>query len=490
MPEEFDVRSRLAEGEPAVENLQHYVWACHQIGYQHPDLTLHAVQIRDWYGSEDGMDLTALHHDWLALEDAARASQDALAVQDRQLSVLSAAWQGAGAEASADFIRRHGEASAAVAAAVRTATEAVRALRESLWRAVDAKVEAVVAIEGRAQAHRAEWLAAAATLRTGVGDRAVAAELVDQAVKPFVDSSIRSDWLTAMRTAMSSATDAYERAAAELAAEHQPVFDIPGDLGPTRSPPRARIREEIGFDERLPVTAPAGPATPGTTLPSAWSAPSAAASPLTAPSPATGFLASPPEVPAGQVDPSAPPLSGLGSGLPDVGSGLSGFGQQFADTLSGLLSGGGGGVPQVPDLDVPDLEVPELDDPLDLDEALDLDDAADDDDADAGADDAESDEDEADDAEADGAESDEDEAEDAVAEEPVEIPVSAGELEPEAFDGPVEVPADSAPAPTPAPPPAEPLPPPDLPAAGPLAAEQTPCAIAADELPQVGDPSE
>ncbi|MGZ8803334.1 MAG: hypothetical protein ACXWZL_12190, partial [Mycobacterium sp.] len=111
MAQKFDVASRLAEGRTAVETLQNYVWACHQLGYQHPDLTLHAVQVRDWYGSEDGMDLAALHSDWLAVEAAASASQDALAVQDRQLSVLSTAWQGAGAQAARDFLRRHAEAS-------------------------------------------------------------------------------------------------------------------------------------------------------------------------------------------------------------------------------------------------------------------------------------------------------------------------------------------------------------------------------------------
>ena len=294
MAEEFDVSSRLDAGRPAVENLQRYVWACHQIGYNHPDLTLHAGQLRDWYGSEEGMDLTALQSDSMAFEDATRAGQDALAVQEKQLSVFSAAWQGAGAQASRDFLRRHAEASATASAAARTATEALYALRESLWRAVDAKVDTVVAIEGRAQVQRPDWLAAAATVTTGVGDRAVAAELVDQAVKPFVDSSIRSDWLTAMRVAISSTTDAYQRAAAEMAAEGQAMFDVPGDLGPTWRAQPARIQEAAGFQEPPPATAP-GPAAPGATIPSAWSAPPATgAPPMVAPPVAAPPVAAPP----------------------------------------------------------------------------------------------------------------------------------------------------------------------------------------------------
>jgi uncharacterized protein YukE len=456
MAEKFDVSSRLAEGHPAVENLQHYVWACRQLGYQHPDLTLNAAQLRDWYGSEEGMDLGALQSDCLALDAAVGSTQEALAVQDRQLSALSAAWRGEGAEASRDFLRRHGEASAAAAAAVRTAAEALGALRENLWRAVDAKVDAVVTVEGSAQG---DWLAAAETVTTGAGDRAAAAELVDRAVKPFVDNSVRVELLTAMRATMSAVADAYQRATAEIAAEYQPVFDVPGDLGPTWSPPPARVETdcENSCDERSPAAATftAAPAAPAATAPSAWSAPVAAPSvpPAAPPEPPV-----PPQAPTAPPAPPmspVPPLGGMGSGMPDVGSGLSGLGQQFADTLGGLLGGAGGGVPEPPDLDVPELDEP-LDDP---------------------------EEPEADDLESD----DEEEVE----EEPILDEIVAGEPDQETCGGSTEVPVEqvAAPAPTPAPPPAEPLPPVE-PLAGPVASEQTPCAIAADELPQVGEPPE
>lgn len=484
MAEKFDVSARLAEGNPAIDTLQHYVLACHQIGYQHPDLTLHAAQLRDWYGSEDGMNLSALQRDWLALDDVSRAVQNALAIQDRQLSNFSAAWQGLGAEESRDFLRRHGEASAVAAATVRTATEALGALRESLWRTVDAKVDAVVAIEGRAQTQRADWLAASAAVTTGSGDRAAAAEMVDQAVKPFVDSSIGSDWLAAMRTAATSAADAYRRAAAELAAEHPPVFEVPGALGPTWSPPTTRTHEETALDGRLPAVSLAGPSAPATNFPAGWSEVGAAAQPMTA-QPAAAGSPAPPEVPAG---PAVPSLGGMGSRSADFGGGLSGLGQKFSDMLSGLLSGTGGAVPQVPDLDVPELGHP-----------VDLEDGATGDEADDGATGDEEDrdltgdapDDEADEEEPgdDGAEADDAALDgDYVAEEPAENPVATGAREPRAEDGSAEV--SATPAPIPAPPPAEPLPPADLPTADPVVAEQTPCAIAADELPQVGDPSE
>ncbi|MGZ8749165.1 MAG: hypothetical protein ACXWZ2_19760, partial [Mycobacterium sp.] len=121
----FDAASRLAEGRPAVEAFQDYVWACHLLGFQDPDLTLHASQVREWYGSEDGIDLRALDADCEALRATAAAAEGVLARQDVQLASMSAAWHGAGAQASRDFLRRHGETSADVVNAVRAAAESL-----------------------------------------------------------------------------------------------------------------------------------------------------------------------------------------------------------------------------------------------------------------------------------------------------------------------------------------------------------------------------
>ncbi|MEE9243422.1 MAG: hypothetical protein V3U55_05185, partial [Mycobacterium sp.] len=150
---------------------------------------------------------------------------------------------------------------------VSTAMEALGAVREALWRVVDAKVDAVVGIESRAQAQRADWLAASATVRTGVGDRAVAAQLVDQAVKPFVESSVGSDCLAVMRTATTAVTDAYQRAVAEIVAERQPVFEMPGDIEPALGPAPVRVQAKAVLEEGLSATSSA--AAPATTLSSA-----------------------------------------------------------------------------------------------------------------------------------------------------------------------------------------------------------------------------
>jgi hypothetical protein len=298
---------------------------------------------------------------------------------------------------------------------------------------------------------------------TGAGDRAVASELIDQQVKPFVDNDIGSDWLTAMRAAIAAVTDAYEAATAELSAEPAAVFDVPGDLGPSWTPPPR--------DDEVPTTPASAVSSPGLggVAPASWSA-----APASAPMPAPGAAAPPPlPVPpaAPPVDPAAaapgmgapPPMPSLGSGgggMPEIGSGLSGFGQQLSDVLGSLFGSGDDALPDSEELEKPDLldEEPESepDDELEEDELEqdELDDEAE----------------ESVDPPADS---------DSVCETPSEEPPPGP---PPVEPPPVEPEPPPEPAPTPAPlPPPEPAPPP-----APLAATETPCEIAADELPQVG----
>ena len=84
----FDATSRLAEGRSAVDTVQEHVWACHLLGYQDSNLTLHSWPVRDWYGSEDGIDLHALDADCDALRAAAAAAEAALVRQDAQLASM------------------------------------------------------------------------------------------------------------------------------------------------------------------------------------------------------------------------------------------------------------------------------------------------------------------------------------------------------------------------------------------------------------------
>jgi hypothetical protein len=443
MAEKFDIPSRLAEGRPAVDNIQTYVWACHMLGYANPDLTLHASQVSDWYGSEDGLDLRALDADCAALEAAVAATEDALMRQDEQLATLSSAWQGGTADLSRAFLRRHGEASATAAAALRTTADALATLRDNLWHTVDGKVAAAVAADDRAPG---EWLAAAHTVTTGAGDRAAASERIDQEVKPFVDNDIRAEWLTAMRSAMAAVMESYDAATAELSAEPDAVFDVPGDLGPSWTPP------PHDFEPATVPAAASSVAPPVATAPS-WGAPAAAWAPAPAPPP----VAPPPAPPAdpGATAPamSAPPSAPSLGGMPDAGSGLSGIGQQLADVFGSLLGSADDALGETPDIDEPELDE-------DVDDELDDDPEEEDEPVEPVA----------------------DPEEEPAADQPVEDPAADETCEP--AEAPVVPPPPEEPAPTPTPmaPPPEPAP-----LADPAPAAEMPCEIAADELPQVGE---
>src|ERR1700752_5210084 len=179
----MDANGRLADGRAAVEDFETYVEACRLLGYSDPDLTAYTAQVRDWYDREDGLDLRALDADCAALAAAATTTEEAVKLQVDLRAALAGAWLGSGSDAAHDFLRRHGEAAATVAAGMRVAADTLSSLRDNLWRLVDEKVGAVLSIDERLRDRRGEWLAAAKIVITGVGDRAAASELVDQQIK-------------------------------------------------------------------------------------------------------------------------------------------------------------------------------------------------------------------------------------------------------------------------------------------------------------------
>ncbi|NOQ62616.1 hypothetical protein HGK73_31785 [Mycolicibacterium fortuitum] len=467
----LDVAARLDEGQAAVDTIAEYVWACHLLGFDHPDLTRYRYQVHDWYSAEEGLDLRVLDVESASLAAAATVAEEELALQDKNFQNLVEAWHGTGARASTDFLARHAASSAQVAAGVRSAAAVLTRLRDSLWAAVEAKVSAALQIEGRQGGQRGAWLAAARTVSTGLGDRSAASELIDTQVKPFVVNDIAGDWLAAMRSTTRAVADAYGQALAGLRAEALPVFGIPGELGPVRAapvpPPVAAGTTAASAAapswQPSPAAMPAAMSTTPSQIPPP--APSSAAEPLAAVAEPVGSAAPAPTLPAG----AAPGMAGGGmpglGGLPDVGSGLAGAGQQLADLFGGLLGSSADGLPdRIGDLpsgaggdvdpdDVPQQEADDADDP-DVEDTVD--------------------EDGSEDTDEDGADEDE----------PVDS--AEGELTEPQSDSP---PLDEA---SPDPQKLEvtdPAPTVPDPAADPLAAPTggTPCEIAADELPQVGE---
>jgi hypothetical protein len=396
-----DVAARLAQGLPAVDNASTYAGACRQLGY-------HGVSdaaLRDWYGTEDGMDLAVLQSDCDAVARAASAVQDAATRQAELATRLAGAWSGTGASAAQQYLADQNDAATAVSDGLVTATAALATLRDDLWQAVDAKVNAALDIDGRPSGQRGEWLAAAHTVTTGAGDVATASELVDQQVKPFVDNDIGAELLSEMRAGFDRVTDAFDAAIARLEASPAARFEAPGEVV-------------------------ASGVSPASTMP-------AAAAPVDPPAP-----------PAGEFGGGMP---GLGSGIPSLGGGLSGFGQQLADLIGGF-TGSADALPEPEDLTLPDDSLPEVDEP-EADES----------------DEEDSTEDEIDDEDGN---PDEEEAADMVpsAEDESEVPAEPGP-EPMSVPEPVTPPLPQSAALVP-----EALP-----------EQSTPCEIAAEELPRVGE---
>jgi hypothetical protein len=396
----------------------------------------------------------------------AAAADGARRLQEQQLDVLSDAWRGRGADASREFLLRHAEASSAAESTVRNAVDVLAALREDLWRAVDGKVATAIEIDDRRQAERPQWQAATRTVASGAGDRSVASETVDQQVKPFVDNDIRSDWLTAMQRAMAAVSAAFDAATGALTSEPPAAFEVPGDLGPMSTPPQpstsGRVDGVAGITPAGWVPAPA----PAASVPAFPAAPSATAEPP--PPMAAAPIATPPSALPSM--PAMPSLGETGSGMAGGTGGLAGLGTQLADAIGSLLNAPDGGLPEPQDDVVEDIEPAADPEEPPIDEGEDVGEK-DKDETDAASDEVELDD------------SDEGELDDNE-----DNPVDTCAEEESVDAAPPPEPAPPPPEPAPTPPPA-PMPPPPIveppPDAEPLGA-QTPCEIAADELPQAG----
>ena len=163
MADRLDVAERLAEGRHrrrAHPGLR--TGLPHTRATTHPDLTSRPSQIRDWFDSEDGLDLRVLDRDCAELRAAGAAVAEALRMQRGQVAELAAAWTGPAGDAAVAFLQRHCDAANMVATEVRAAAQRCESLRDNLWYLLDSKVATAIAIDDRTRLQRTAWLAAAA----------------------------------------------------------------------------------------------------------------------------------------------------------------------------------------------------------------------------------------------------------------------------------------------------------------------------------------
>jgi hypothetical protein len=219
-----------------------------------------------------------------------------------------------------------------VANELRAAAQRCESLRDNLWYLVDSKVATAIAIDERTRAQRQPWLASAAAVTTGMGDRPTAEEVVRQQINPHVDNEIRDDWLTTMRSTEAGVATSYDMVIRRMAAAAAARFESPGDLGPGYRP--------------FPPASPSAPTSAAAVAPAMFPGlpadPAPAPAMTTAPAPAPAIPATPlPDLGSALGDASAMPagdFGGLGGsgGLGGAG-GLGGLASRIVDAMGSLL---------------------------------------------------------------------------------------------------------------------------------------------------------
>ena len=469
----FDVAGRLSEGDGAVTVLDEYVAACQVLGVPSPG------PLAELYYAESGLNLDALAADARSLDAAVVVAQGAVRLQGNGYRDLTAQWAGTGGDAAGGFLRTLTVAAEDVVAHLQRSAQALTTLRDALWRAVDAKVDAVLRADAQTAGHRDQWSAAVRAVLAGAGDLSAASEIVDQQVKPFVLRAVSGDLLPALQDASDAVAAAYDSAIAAVTPAGV-SFAVPVVLTPDWTPqaapapawpaapayqaaaaaPFATLGTAAGWTPTAP-SAPAAPPVPAEPV-AAPSAPPVSAESAPAPSTAAPGALEPALGTAAATPPTAGPSGDLG-----FGSGISGLGRQLTDAIGGALGSMAGLAPAASGLD----GLSDVDDGLAED--LELDDKDDDETSDEDENDDKADDEDTGDNPDDKADTEKGTD---------EIATDAGEPE-VAPPGPDTEQSPPAPAPPPAPVslPTEPV------AGQENPTTKTPCEIAADELPQVGE---
>lgn len=207
-----------AAAAAAAANTETYVAAYRALGLG--TAALSADLVRELWGAEDGLSLSALDADSDALRAVADAADDGVRAQREALTILAEAWQGPAGSAAAERIAQHCAATDGAVAALRDAAAVLGSLRDRLGQLLEAKADAAIRIDGRA-AWGSGLLADAAAVLDGTADGSAAAA-VRHRIAPYVEADVQSDWVSAMRAATESVAAAYEQSATRLASE-QPV---------------------------------------------------------------------------------------------------------------------------------------------------------------------------------------------------------------------------------------------------------------------------
>ncbi|WP_078314402.1 hypothetical protein [Mycobacterium sp. D16Q16] len=238
MAGKYDIESLRSEGIQAIANSQNYTTTAIRgngkspVTITNPDLTANERQLFDWYDMDAGMDLNKLGADLELFKSAVTTMKAAAERQHGQLQQLMGMWEGKGSEAANQFLRRHNSTADAVTKEFGQVSTGLDGLREALWTIVDLKKQASTMVDGLVT-DRASFDSAVATYKTGTGDKSVADETNATKIGPHVQQNIEGKWLPAMKLAWGKGGEAYDTFTSALKQELPPEFkNPPGQLGP------------------------------------------------------------------------------------------------------------------------------------------------------------------------------------------------------------------------------------------------------------------
>lgn len=210
MADQYDVDGRLNEGLPNVNHSQSLTSTAHKHGFNNPDLTANESQLLDWYKLDEGMDLGKLTSDAQLFGSAVTKMSDAAETQHTQTNKLKGLWEGDGAEAANTFIKTHNTTADSVVKEFGLVQTGLGSLRDALWRIVDGKVQTAISVDGEAPAGEAS----------------------DEDIKKYVETKIQGEWLPAMQKAWGAEGSAYDTFTSALGQDVPADFQTPGQLGP------------------------------------------------------------------------------------------------------------------------------------------------------------------------------------------------------------------------------------------------------------------
>ncbi|MGH3725342.1 MAG: hypothetical protein ACRDUS_14625 [Mycobacterium sp.] len=238
MADKYDIESLRSEGMQAIANSQNYTTAAIRgngkspVTITNPDLTANERQLFDWYDMDAGMNLNTLGGDLELFKNAVTTMKSAAERQHGQLKLLMGMWEGKGSEAANQFLRTHNSTADAVTEEFGKVSTGLDGLRGALWTIVDLKKEASTLVDGFVT-NRAQFDSAVATYKTGTGDKSKADETNANLIGPHVKNNIEGKWLPAMKIAWGKGGEAYDALTTGLKVKLPPDFKSPpGQFGP------------------------------------------------------------------------------------------------------------------------------------------------------------------------------------------------------------------------------------------------------------------